>query len=152
MLQSERFSSSTQDIDVLTYAVWEAENNAVMQALADSFADPAEEVEVEEVKVEPPPPLPPPADLSSLQLASAHHRSPVEARFIVCLLVKEGTTSAIVMPCQFQDYVEERVVAHDGYEVVADDEEEEVCWTIQVSHSFCACTGLQCISDMQCCV
>jgi hypothetical protein len=64
----------------------------------------------------------------------------------VCLLVKEGTTSAFVMPCQLQTYAKEGLIVDDGYEVASSD--EEVCWTIQVSHSFCVCTGLQCISNM----
>ena len=46
-MQSERFKCLTQE----AFAAWEAENLAAMQALADLFADPAEEA-AEEVKLE----------------------------------------------------------------------------------------------------
>ena len=69
MLQSEPVSSSTQDIDALTFAVWEQENYIIMQALAESFAE-----QVEQPQPPPPPsddllPPPPPDNLNSLRVS-----------------------------------------------------------------------------------
>ncbi len=68
----------------------------------------------------------------------------------MCLLVKEGTSiSVFVRPSALQTYAKEGDIVDDGYKVVADDE-EDLCWTIEVCHALCVCVGLRFRTCMTC--